>query len=120
MKRYILNSEDMNIIDNYNKALQKIYDHVGFKESWVIYPIDDCTDMFWSIIGSSVKYVETIDKLNSEKGEYYQDDIYPQRFYDKWIYKGESYTMVFCDSHVDGVDGMKYFRIFDNSKEIKE
>ena len=32
----------MELISNYENALQAIYDHVGFKEDWVIAPIDDC------------------------------------------------------------------------------
>ena len=32
----------MELIKNYENALQAIYDHVGFKEDWVIAPIDDC------------------------------------------------------------------------------
>lgn len=30
----------MKLIENYQKALQDIYDHVGFVEDWVVYPID--------------------------------------------------------------------------------
>lgn len=107
----------MNVITKYNKALQDLYKHVGFVEDWVVCPIDDQTDCFWSVDldkngGGSVKFAETMDKFNSD-GDYYLDDIYTQRFYDKWIYRGEKYTMIFCDPHVDG---MKWFRVFDNSK----
>ena len=37
----------MNLMKKFNDAKQAIYDHVGFKEDWVIYPIDDNTEMFW-------------------------------------------------------------------------
>lgn len=89
----------MSIISNYNKALQDLYKHVGFKEDWVVCPIDDQTDCFWSVDvdkngGGSVKFAETMEKFNSD-GDYYLDDIYTQRFYDKWVYRGEKYTMVF-------------------------
>jgi hypothetical protein len=104
----------MELIENYEKALQTIYDHVGFKEDWVIAPIDNCTDRFWDIDGDSVKYADTIEQFNSD-GDYYLDDVYKQRFYNKWIYEGKDFTMIFCDPHVDG---MKWFRIFDNSKRI--
>jgi hypothetical protein len=105
----------MTLIENYNKALQDIYDHVGFEEDYVIYPIDDSTENFWTVDDDSVKYGPSIDVLESN-GDFYQDDIYKQRFYDKWVYRGDDITMIFCDP---GVDGMKYFRIFDNLKEIK-
>ena len=106
----------MSLIENYNKAVQEIYDHVGFVEDWVICPIDDATEYFWTVDENSVKYANTTDLLLNSDGDFYQDDIYTQRFYDKWVYRGEDITMIFCDP---GVDGMKYFRIFDNLKEIK-
>lgn len=104
----------MNIVENYNNSLEEIYKHVGFKEDWVVYPIDDNTGYYWNIDDDTVKYANSIEQFNSD-GDYYQDDIYKQRFYSKWVYVGEKYTMIFCDPHVDG---MKWFRIFDNSKKI--
>jgi hypothetical protein len=104
----------MKLIQNYQKALQDIYDHVGFIEDWVVYPIDDRTDYYWNVNDETVNYATTQEELKN-KGDYYSDNIYQQRFYKKWIYKGEKITMIFCDPHVDG---MKWFRIFDNSKQI--
>ena len=106
----------MKLIEDYNEALQKIYDHVGFVEDWVIYPIDDRTDSYWSVNKTSVKFADSLEQYNSN-GDYYSDEIYTQRFYDKWVYEGEDITMIFCNP---GVDGMKWFRIFDNTKRIKE
>jgi hypothetical protein len=106
----------MNLIENYNNALQELYNHVGFIPDWVIYPIDDCTQMYWSTDGKTVKFAETLEEYNDESGDYYLDDVYTQRFYRKHIYRGIDYTMIFSDPHVDG---MKYFRIFDNKKEQK-
>lgn len=103
----------VNMVDKYNKAKQEIYDHVGFVEDWVIYPIQDHTESYWGEDGESVKYADSIDQFNSD-GDYYEDDIYTQRFYKKWVYEGELYTMIFCDPHVDGC---RWFRIFDNSKK---
>jgi len=116
----------MNEIENYNKALQELYDHVGFKEDVhfgqrVVYPIDDCTSQYWYIvmdeneIPSEVHYADTLEELENEEGRYYIDEIYTQRFYKKWVYPGEKFTMIFCDP---GVDGMKWFRVFDNTKKI--
>ncbi len=106
----------MNIIENYNKALKEIYEHVGFTEDWVICPIDDATEYFWTVDKDEVRYADSVEELESGEGNSYSDEIYTQRFYSKWVYEGEKYTMIFCDPHVDG---MKYFRIFDNSKNIK-
>lgn len=116
----------MNIIEKYNKSLQDIYDHVGFKEDWVVCPLSDDTEYYWKYKDgeSHVRYAKTIEDLNTSWevedgiviGEYYEDEIYKQRFYKKWVYEGNDYTMIFCDPHVDG---MKYFRLFDNKKLIK-
>jgi hypothetical protein len=106
----------MDIIKNYTKALQIIYDHVGFVEDWVVYPLDDCTNKLWHVdeTTNTVYYANTHEDFIDGEGNYFSDDIYTQRFYKKWVYRGEKYTMVFCDPHVDG---MKYFRIFDNNNE---
>lgn len=103
------------LMRSYNMAIQQIYEHVGFKPDYVVYPIDDRTDMVWTLDGdSAVRYAETEEKLlDQDAGDYYEDEIYRQRFYDRWIYIGEAITMIFCDTHTDG---MKYFAIFDNNK----
>ena len=105
----------MDLIKNYESALQAIYDHVGFKEDWVVAPIDNCTDKFWDTDGESVTYADSQQEFETEEGNCYCDDVYKQRFYDKWIYHGTDLTMIFCDSHVDG---MKWFRLFDNAKRL--
>jgi hypothetical protein len=104
------------LIKNYENALQAIYDHVGFKEDWVVAPIDDKTDMYWELHSDSVKYAKTLKELHSQDGNYYSDEIYTQRFYSKWVYEGKDLTLIFCDPHVDG---MKWFRLFDNTKRVK-
>lgn len=105
----------MDIVKQYNEAKQAIYDHVGFEEDWVVYPIDDCTDKYWFVDEGSkeVHYADSPESMKEEEG--YVDELYTQRFYRKWIYRGPLFTMIFCNP---GVDGMKWFRVFDNSKEI--
>lgn len=101
----------MELIRKYEDALQAIYDHVGFVENWVVYPIDDQTDKFWDTDGDSVWYADSEDELFNENGNFYTDDVYTQRFYSRHVYEGEELTMIFCDPHVDG---MRWFRIFLN------
>ncbi len=101
-----------NIIENYKKSLEAIYEHVGFTEDWVVYPIDDCTKSVWSCNGTEVRYADSMKQFNSD-GDYYENEVYTQRFYKKWVYEGEIYTMIFCNPQVDG---MKWFRIFSNEK----
>lgn len=105
------------LVENYQKALQAIYDHVGLTEDWVVCPIDSKIDMFWSVDTDQVKYAETLSQFESENGDYYVDQIYFNRFYPQHVYRGEQYTLIFCDS---GVDGMEWWRIFDNNKEVKD
>lgn len=106
----------MELLENYAKALQAIYDHVGLKEDWVICPIDDNTEMFWDCDSEEVKYAKT--KEDFEEGdEIYIDEIYKQRFYEKHVYEGELITLIFTNPRVDG---MKWWSIFDNSKRIKD
>ena len=108
----------MNILENYEKALQAIYDHVGFVEDCVVYPIDIRDDMFWKIVDNEeVLYAETKELFDDEDGDTYSDEIYTQRFYNKHVYRGEKYTLIFVDTHTDG---NKFFAIYDNDKEIKE
>lgn len=109
----------MNLIEKYNKQLQAIYTHVGFEEDWVVYPIDDSTGYFWrlDLVNERVNFADSIEELESEIDNYYSEPIYTQRFYDKHVYQGTDFTMIFCDSQVDG---MKWFRIFDNKKQIKQ
>lgn len=105
----------MNILEEYEKAKQKIYDHVGLEEDWVVCPLDFFTGKPWQVSGLNVKYADSLEDFHSD-GNYYMDSLYTQRFYEKHVYRGEEYTLVFCDSHVDG---MKWWRIFENKHEVK-
>ncbi len=104
----------MEIVKNYNEALQALYDHVGFVEDWVVYAIEDRTEMLWCENGEAVRFAKTFDELNSS-GDYYENEIYKQRFYEKHVFRGEKLTMIIVDTHVDG---NKFFAVYDNTKEI--
>ena len=106
----------MNVLEKYNTARDEFYAHVGFVEDWVVYPIEDETDSFWDVIdnGETIKWSETIEKFDDDDGgEFYTADIYAQRFYSKHVYIGKDFTMIFGHP---GVDGMKWFYVFDNKK----
>ena len=105
-----------NLMNQFNQAKEALYDHVGFKEDWVVYSIDDQTEMYWKIVDNeTIRFRETIEQLNSN-GNYYENEIYTQRFYPKWVYRGKDLTMIIVDTHTDG---NKFFAVFDNNKEIK-
>ena len=105
----------LKLIEEYQKALNAIYEHVGFVEDWVVCPLDEQIESYWYVGNCIVRFSDTIEQFFSD-GDYYEDDIYTQRFYSKWIYEGADFTMVFCDPNVDG---MKWFRLFDNKNRIR-
>lgn len=115
----------MKLLEEYFELQKKIHDYFGYVEDWVAIPMDDSTPFYWKLSeyedGSGfVRFSEDKEKLSPEKeadGEYYENEIYTQRFLPKWVYRGEEYTMICVDTHTDG---NKFLQIFDNSKEIKE
>jgi len=108
--------EHRNIGQKFFEAQAALFEHVGFVPDWVEYAIDNHMDKVWSEDGKHVKYAKSVGQYHSD-GDYYQDEIYTQRFYPKRVYRGEDITLIFCDPHTDAV---KWFRVFDNSKEIKK
>ena len=55
------------------------------------------------------------DRDTTDDKDYYSSEIYTQRFYKKHVYEGKDFTMIFTNP---GVDGMKYFSLFDNTKRV--
>jgi hypothetical protein len=113
--------ESMKKLDEYFKLQKEIYEYFGYKEDWVVIPIDDGRNYYWHLegegSGDSVLFAE--DKNNLFDGtdkDGYSNEIYTQRFLPKWVYRGKEYTMVCVDTHTDG---NKFLQIFDNKKEIK-
>lgn len=45
-----------NLLENFKAAKQALYDHVGFVEDWVTYPIEDYTDYFWDNEGNYITF----------------------------------------------------------------
>lgn len=106
----------MGVLNDYNNAIKALYEHVGFVEDWVIYAIVDRTDLYWKVDSeeTTVRYAEDPELFDT--GDYYEDEVYHQRFYDKWVYRGDKLTMIFVDTHIDG---SKFFAIYKNSMEVK-
>ena len=104
---------------------KQIYDYFGYKEDWVVIPIENRTDDYWMLIGDGDKardkYVHSPEPLTEKSVEagdnIYSGHIYCQRFLPKWVYRGEDYTMICGDTRTDG---NKFLMIFDNKKECKE
>lgn len=111
----------MHLLDTYNETKQKLFDYFGYVEDWVSIPIEDSREFYWTLYGEGpghVDFAETLaDLVNKDEGNYYQEEIYTQRFLPKWVYRGEEYTMI---SVYGSSDGNKFLRIFSNSKEMLE
>ncbi len=107
----------MKLLDDYLELQSKIHEYFGYTEDWRVIPLDDAREFFWFVDSTEkrvVGYADTEEDLKSRENNYYEDEIYTQRHLPKWVYRGEELTMVCCDPHVDG---NKFLRVFDNSKE---
>jgi hypothetical protein len=105
----------MDIINDYFNQIQEVYKYFGFKEDWVVYPLEDYREHNWKIVNDDKVVFGEKNDVISETGNHYENEIYKQRFYKKWVYRGEKYTMIFVDTHTDG---NKFFGVYDNSKEL--
>lgn len=122
----------MKQLKEYFRLQAEIYSYFGYEEDWVVIPLEDNTDDFWSLSGEGRGDELTFspDKTIMEKfleydrdwetagigDKIYTDEIYTQRFLPKWVYRGKDFTMVCVDTHTDG---NKFLRVFDNAKEVK-
>jgi hypothetical protein len=108
----------MELLETYFKIQKEIYDYFGYIEDWVVIPLDDCTSYFWILLEEtngrgSVRFADTEKQLYGS-GDYYEDEIYTQRFLPKWVYRSKDYTMVCANPNVDG---NKFLRVFSNELE---
>lgn len=106
-------------IKKFHELEKEIHEYFGYREDWVVIPIENTTNMYWTIIDNdAVRYAYTQKEVidTNDELEYYEDMIYKQRFLPQWVYEKEDYTMVCCDT---GVDGNKFLRIFDNEKKVE-
>lgn len=111
----------MEKLEQYFKLQKEIYDYFGYKEDWVVIPIEDAREYYWWLSGEGrggeVKFAKEKQYVfeGTEK-DGYSNEIYTQRFLPKWVYRGKDYTMICVDTHTDG---NKFLQIFDNKLEIK-
>jgi hypothetical protein len=107
------------LLKSYEDAKKAIYDHCGFEEDWTVYPLDDRTDKVWYVDANedtTVTYADTVEGLRDDRTTY-EDEIYTQRFYKKWVFRGAELTLILVDTHCDG---NKFFAIYSNDKEVKK
>lgn len=113
----------MDMLKEYFNLQQKIYAYFNYVEDWVVIPMEDNTEMYWTLFGvgakAIVRFAPTKGRLIDKHGDenYYECPIYAQRFLDQWVYRGEDYTMICADTQCDG---NKFLMIFSNDKEIPD
>lgn len=124
-------------LDEYFALVKEIHDEFGYKEDWVVIPLDDQRGSYWQLSGEGrgheVTWATTPDDLRlwldaeasddpdawkalPEGLDVWSAEIYTQRFLPKWVYRTDELTMVCVDTHTDG---NKFLMIFDNAKEVK-
>jgi len=116
------------LIDKYFALEEEVWKAFSYVENWRSIPMDDKREYVWSLVNElydkdnvvqsgMVRYANTLeDFADEEKGNYYENEIYTQRFLSKYVYRTEDYTMICVDTHADG---NKFLQIFDNSKEVQ-
>ena len=113
------------LLKTYNQTLKDIHEAFGYVEDWVTIPLQDLTDEEWGLRISDGKHkCDGLMYLNGsgilcygdfdDENNYYESEIYTQRFLPKWIYKTETHTMISVNT---GCDGNKYLSILSNDKQ---
>lgn len=108
----------MKLLSDYFDLEKQIHEYFGYKENWRVIPLDDSTKYVWRYDegDNEVYFADSIKELETEKGNFYSNEIYTQRHLRKWVYRGADYTMMCVDTRTDG---NKFLQIFDNKKEVK-
>lgn len=112
----------MKLLNDYFALQKQIYDYFGYVEDWKVIPLEDSTEYYWQLEQDSngsgvVRFAEDMEKLEDiDAGQYYEHEIYTQRFLPKWVYRTKDYTMISVDTHTDG---NKFLAVFDNKKEVQ-
>ena len=105
------------VIERYFALRAEVFAYLGYTQDWRILPLDDCREFYWRLVGEGpgmVCYAGTEAELSSESGNYYECDIYTQRFLPRWVYRAKSHTMVVTNT---GCDQNHLLQVFDNEKE---
>jgi len=117
------------MIGTYFSLQEEIYKYFRYAEDWRVFPIVDRCEYYWSLYLKEREYKdgETIQTAQNgsvvyseaediEMSDYYEDEIYHQRFLPKAVYVGEEYTMIVVDTHTDG---NIFLAVYDNSKRVE-
>jgi len=106
---------------NYTNALNAIYTHVNFTPEWIVYPILNKINHFWTInngivyLSSSQSNLTLFLQSGKIQGDLTFGPIYTQVFYKQHVYTGKDFTLIFYNSEMYN---MKYFLIVSNKNQI--
>lgn len=107
----------MEALDQFFILQRTIFDDFGYVEDHRIYPLNDKRKYYWRFDGMLsnivVKFALTKDELEKEAGNYYECEIYTDRYLSRWAYQSKNCSMIL----IDAGDGNKLLSIFDNEKE---
>lgn len=106
----------MELLDSYFDTQKEIYDYFGYQGDWKVFPIDDSRKYFWRLnVGETeVEFADTEEELESQSGNYYENEIFTYCHLPRWVYRGKDYTMVVVDTRTDG---NQFLQIFSNCNE---
>jgi hypothetical protein len=107
----------MKLLTDYFDLQEQIYQYFGYREDWLVIPLQDCCQYWWRVVGSPVNELQiakTEQDLVSQTGSFRTAEIFRHRHISKSLYRTNRYTMVVVDTHQDG---NKFLRILDNTKE---
>lgn len=110
----------MKLLDSYLDLQYQIFSYFGYVEDWRVLPLEDSRKYYWRLYGEgpgSVRFADSKAELDDEDMDYYEDEIYMQRHLERWVYRGDEFTMVCVDTHIEG---NQLLRVFDNSKEVPD
>ena len=108
------------LVDNFANALQALFDHCGYVEDWVVFPVIDCRKHYWRVDASERQWCQHSPKREAlvaaieertdgpmafpeKHGQhFYSSEIYTQRFLSKWVFRGAEFVLVLENPRVDG------------------
>src|SRR5206468_12584364 len=95
----------MKLLDDYLRLQQELHDYFGYVENWKVIPIEDRREYLWYLTddeprNADVNFAKELEDFKT--GNYYSNEIYTQRFLNRWVYRTLDYTMIVVDTHTDG------------------
>lgn len=110
----------MEMLDQYFSLQQQIYDYFGYKEDWVVLPLEDKRGMHWFLTDRETALVHSPKPFTEESIEFGKQ-IYSYEvtapFLPRYVYRAEDYTLIAIDTRTDG---NRLLLIFDNKLECTD